>query len=270
MTRARPEASTAQSTPAPCVSARMAATGSSLVASIAWLAPNERASSSLLAGHVDGDDLRAVEEHGRHECAHADSAEPEHRDVAAWLGAQIVGDDARAGGHRAAEQHREVERHAFGHRDEPVLGNQRIFVEGGDRAGVHRTREAGAAIAHAAAVEPAALDPTQHDQLARPHLGDACADLDDLAGAFVAEQVRQVLVDAAAAAHLHELAVAHAAVGELHEHLAAAGGIALDACQYLERRVERRQHCGAHLQRFWVRAHQGIAGFALMKTPPSL
>src|SRR2546423_1444501 len=94
----------------------------------------------------------------------------------------------------------------------------RAVVERGHPAGV----DAGAVppVGRRLRLEPGAGAPVHHDAIALPDAAHARPDVQDRAGAFVPEQMRQESVRALRALDFVDLRAADAAVVHLHEHLA--------------------------------------------------
>ena len=107
-----------------------------------------------------------------------DAADAEHHHGLADLDLGVVVDDARGRRHRATEQGRDLEVVVGGIRRHPIFGNDRIFVECRDPAGI----EAFAAplIGRRLALDALARPPMQHDGVAGLDIGHAGADFDHL------------------------------------------------------------------------------------------
>ena len=223
------------SAPLPSVSAWIASTGSVLDASTVWVAPNSLASSSFRGSRSTAMIVCGAGQPGAGDGGVAHAAAAEHRDRVAP--ADLAGEHggAEAGHHAAAEQPGDLRLHVGGRPS--CTGRRR-------RASSRRTRRCRAP---ATASTPSSVifcvalwvekqyqgRPRRHERhsphTARQlritkspgrHVGDVGADGLDDARRLVAEQEREVVVDAALP--VVQVGVAHAARLHLHERLARA------------------------------------------------
>ena len=190
-----------------------------------WVAPNCLADLELAVVDVDADDRRRAGEPGAGDRGVAHAAAAEHGDRLATRDAAGVDGRADAGHHAAAEQagrggrRRGIDLGALAGGDERLLG-ERTDARAPVTARCRRSsvifcvalwvlkqyhgwprRHARQCAAHG--------PPVEDHVVARRHVGDAVADRLDHAGRLVAEQEREVVVDAALA--VVQVGVAHAA-----------------------------------------------------------
>src|SRR5579862_2075966 len=184
---------------------------------------------------VDGND-RVGGDHGgalHHAGAHAAAAED--GDGLSDLDPRVVVDEAQRGRDRATHERCDLEADVLGNRGEAVFGNDGVFIECGDPAGVH-----GAPVPlvfRGLRLDARPFSPMEDDVVALFYMQDARPRFEDNAAAFVAEEVGQEFVLSLYAGDLAQLRAADAAAMDFYENLPARERRDFDLVHY-EGRVE--------------------------------
>ncbi len=205
--------------------------------------------AELVVGEIDGDDAAGARKHRAEQAGETDAAQPDDRHRAARPDLRGVHHSADAGDDSAAEQRRHVERQGlvdhhdraaidhgiFGvarhaglvvHRLAVVMQTMMTAQQLARRARRHRAfADIGAAF-EAAPAAAAAYVEGEADMIARFDVVDAGTDLDDLAGAFVAEHDRRR--PRAIAVDQRQIGMAEAGAAHLDQHFAFARRIEIE------------------------------------------